>query len=218
LKMDYLKRLVRMLIGLTFCGTGSYFIIQANIGLGPWEAFHIGLSNMTGIMYGNVSIIVGAFIVIIDLVLKEKIGFGTVLNAIIYPKWVDVWNAVGLIEKRQSMLSGFPLLLLGMTMVAVGTWLYMGCAMGSGPRDSMIVGVNKRFPKAPVGVIKASLELFVVAAGFLMGAKIGVGTLIILLCQSSVLQIVLSIVKFDVKAVKHENFADTIRNIRGAKV
>ena len=216
--MDYLKRLVRMLIGLTFCGTGSYFIIQANIGLGPWEAFHIGLSNMTGIMYGNVSIIVGAFIVIIDLVLKEKIGFGTVLNAIIYPKWVDVWNAVGLIEKRQSMLSGFPLLLLGMTMVAVGTWLYMGCAMGSGPRDSMIVGVNKRFPKAPVGVIKASLELFVVAAGFLMGAKIGVGTLIILLCQSSVLQIVLNIVKFDVKAVKHENFADTIRNISGAKV
>ena len=215
--MDYLKRLVRMFIGLTFCGTGSYFIIQANIGLGPWEAFHIGLSNMTGIMYGNVSIIVGAFIVIIDLVLKEKIGFGTVLNAIIYPKWVDVWSAVGLLEKRQSMLSGFPLLLLGMTMVAVGTWLYMGCAMGSGPRDSMIVGVNKRFPKAPVGVIKASLELFVVAAGFLMGAKIGVGTLIILLCQSSVLQIVLNIVKFDVKAVKHENFADTIRNITKAK-
>jgi len=217
LKMDYLKRLVRMFIGLTFCGTGSYFIIQANIGLGPWEAFHIGLSNMTGIMYGNISIIVGAFIVIIDLILKEKIGFGTVLNAIIYPKWVDVWNAVGLLEKRQSMLSGFPLLLLGMTMVAVGTWLYMSCAMGSGPRDSMIVGVNKRFPKAPVGVIKASLELFVVAAGFLMGAKIGVGTLIILLCQSSVLQIVLNIVKFDVKAVKHENFADTIRNITKAK-
>jgi len=215
--MDYLKRLVRMFIGLTFCGTGSYFIIQANIGLGPWEAFHIGLSNMTGIMYGNISIIVGAFIVIIDLILKEKIGFGTVLNAIIYPKWVDVWNAVGLLEKRQSMLSGFPLLLLGMTMVAVGTWLYMSCAMGSGPRDSMIVGVNKRFPKAPVGVIKASLELFVVAAGFLMGAKIGVGTLIILLCQSSVLQIVLNIVKFDVKAVKHENFADTIRNITKAK-
>jgi len=58
----------------------------------------------------------------------------------------------------------------------------------------------------------------VVAAGFLMGAKIGVGTLIILLCQSSVLQIVLNIVKFDVKAVKHENFADTIRNIKSTKV
>lgn len=211
--MNYLKRLVKMIVGLTFCGTGSYFMIQANIGLGPWEAFHIGMSNVTGIMYGNVAIIVGALIVIIDLLLKEKIGFGTVLNAIIYPKWVDVWSAVGLIEKRQSLLSGFPLLLLGMTMVAVGTWIYMSCAMGSGPRDSMMVGINKRFPKTPVGVIKASLELFVVFAGFMMGAKVGIGTMIILLCQSSVLQMVLNIVKFDVKAVKHENFADTIKNI-----
>ena len=217
MKMDYLKRLVRMLIGLTFCGTGSYFMIQANIGLGPWEAFHIGMSNVTGIMYGNVAIIVGAFILIIDLVLKEKIGFGTVLNAVIYPKWVDVWSAVGLLEKRRTLLSGFPLLLLGMTMVAVGTWLYMSCAMGSGPRDAMMVGINKRFSKLPVGVIKASIELFVVGAGFLMGAKVGIGTMVILLCQSSVLQIVLNIVKFDVKAVKHENFADTIRNITKAK-
>ena len=211
--VEYLKRFLKLMIGLFFCGTGSYITIQANIGLAPWDSLNMGLSNVTGLMYGNAAVVVGAAIIIIDLLLHEKIGFGTIINAVVYPKWVDIWNHFELIPKQDNFFKGVLLLLLGEFSICVGTWLYMSCAMGSGPRDSLMVGIGKRVKKVPIGAVRGSLEAMAVLGGFLMGAKIGVGTLIAVFAVSFILQAVFTVVHFESRNVVHESIADTLKNI-----
>ena len=218
MKNSYIYRFLKTAFGLFLCGTGGYFTIQANVGLAPWDSLHIGLCNSTGLIYGDISIIVGVLIIAIDLlVLREKIGFGTVMNTVMYPKWVDLWNYVELVPKQQDMLHGLPMLFFGMVVMSIGMWIYMSGGMGCGPRDTFFVGVGKRFRKAPIGVVKGCIEVAVSVIGALLGAKIGIGTIAFIFLQSSILQFVFHIAHFKARDVKHENFADTVRNIRNAK-
>ncbi|MBQ1419022.1 MAG: hypothetical protein IIY95_06395, partial [Firmicutes bacterium] len=79
--------------GLLLCGTGSYCTVQASaIGIGAWETFQTGLSLSTGILYGNCTVMVSFAIILIDLLLKGKIGIGTLCNAVIIGKTVDFWH------------------------------------------------------------------------------------------------------------------------------
>jgi len=212
-----LKRFFITAFGLFLCGTGSYITIQANVGLAPWDALHIGLTKITGLIYGDVSIIISIFIIAIDLLMKEKIGFGTLMNAFMYPKWIDLWNYVKLIPEQKDMLHGMPVLFCGMVLIAVGSLVYMSGAMGCGPRDTFFVGIGRRFPKTPIGVVKGGVEVVVALIGAMFGAKIGIGTLASLFLQSFILQMVFNIAHFEARAVKHENFADTINIMRNAK-
>lgn len=89
---NYINRFARLIFGLFLFAMGSFLTIQANIGLAPWDAFSMGFSNLTGMSYGNIVVITGLLIVIIDFLLKEKIGFGTIFNAILIGKFVDFFN------------------------------------------------------------------------------------------------------------------------------
>ena len=215
LKDSYIYRFLKTAFGLFLCGTGGYFTMQANVGLAPWDSLNVGFSNITGLIYGDVSIIIGVIIIAVDLlVLKEKIGFGTLMNTVMYAKWVDLWNYVELVPKQQDMIHGLPMLFFGMIIMSFGMWIYMSGGMGCGPRDTFFVGVGKRFRKAPIGVVKAVIEVIVSIMGALLGAKIGIGTIIFIFLQSSILQLVFHITRFKARDVKHENFADTVRNIK----
>ena len=86
----YIKRLTKLIFGLFLYALGSFFTIQANIGLAPWEAFSMGGVYLTGLSYGNIVIITGLIILVIDFALKEKVGFGTILNAILIGTFVDL--------------------------------------------------------------------------------------------------------------------------------
>jgi len=211
---SYFKRFMRIMAGLFICSIGTYFNIKANVGLGPWEALHIGISQTIGIKYGTASILVSAVVILADIVMREKIGFGTILNAVVFAKWVDFWNFIDPLPLQHSMIIGLPMMFMGMVCQGVGTWLYMSAAMGSGPRDSMMVGFGRLAPKAPIGIIKFSMELVVVIIGFLLGAKIGVGTLIVVTSMSTVFQTIFAIVRFEPRNVIHENIADTLRNFK----
>ena len=80
--IEYTQRTIRLIFGLFLYGLGSYMGIQANVGLAPWEAFSMGIFYKTNILYGDIVVLTGVVIIVIDFILKEKIGFGTVLNAI----------------------------------------------------------------------------------------------------------------------------------------
>ena len=74
---EYTKRSIRLIFGLFLYGVGSYMGIQANVGLAPWEAFSMGIFYKTGMLYGDIVVLTGVVIIVIDFLLKEKIGFGT---------------------------------------------------------------------------------------------------------------------------------------------
>ena len=110
---EYTGRTIRLIFGLVLYGLGSYMSIQANVGLAPWDAFSMGISYKTGIMYGNVVVYTGFLIIIIDFLLKEKIGFGTIINAILIGKVVDLCNYLGLLPMLDNFAAGVAMLFAG---------------------------------------------------------------------------------------------------------
>ena len=87
--------------------------------------------------------------------------------------------------------------------------------MGAGPRDSMMVALGRRLNRFPIGAVRGILEGTVLFLGWLMGAKVGIGTVIAVFGISTIMQYTFKILSFDVKGVKHENLVDTINRVTG---
>ena len=214
---EYTGRTIRLIFGLVLYGLGSYMSIQANVGLAPWDAFSMGISYKTGIIYGNVVVYTGFLIIIIDFLLKEKIGFGTIINAILIGKVVDLCNYLGLLPMLDNFAAGVAMLFAGQVVICLGSYFYIGAAMGCGPRDALMVAMGKRFSRLPIGLVRGILEGTVLLLGWLMGAKVGIGTIIAVFGIGTIMEYTFRILKFDVKGVRHENFADTVRRIRSGR-
>lgn len=184
----YSVRLVKLIFGLFLFALGSFLTIQANIGLASWEAFSMGIANLTNQTYGNILIISGFVILIIDVLLKEKIGFGTILNTILIGTFVDLIQGMDVIPQMNSFISGVLMLLLGQVSICVGSYFYIGASLGCGPRDALMVALGKRLPNVPIGIIRGLIEGTVLLIGWLLGAKVGIGTVIFVFGISFILE------------------------------
>jgi len=211
---NYMKRTIRLIFGLFLYALGSFLTIQANIGLAPWEAFSMGGAYLTHLSYGNIVVITGFIIIVIDFVYKEKIGFGTILNAILIGKFVDLIQFFNIIPKMSNFWLGLLMLLLGLFVICIGSYFYIGACLGCGPRDALMVALGKRLPKVPIGAIRGLIEGTVLIIGWLLGAKIGIGTIISVFGIGLILQFTFKLLCFDVKNIKHESVADTVKQCR----
>lgn len=208
------KKLLRLLLGFFVLALASAVIKQANIGLGPWDALHDGISVQTPLTYGQASMAAGLVIVVIDFLCKERLGFGKLLNIFVIGALVDVILMSGLVPKLDgSLLPGCLYGLVGMVLMGVGIWLYISAGMGAGPRDSLMVILTRR-TGVSVGICRAGVEGIALVLGWLLGGQIGVGTILFTLAGGPIMQLVFRIVKFDVKGIHHETFADTIRFLK----
>lgn len=211
----YLKRTGKLLFGLFLYSLGLTLSIQANVGLAPWDAFSMGVSNITGISYGNISILTGIVILIVVAgFLKEKIGMGTILNTILIGIMVDFMQSINLIPFMTNFFIGTLMLLLSQVIVSFATYFYISPGMGCGPRDTLMVAMGKLFPNIPIGAIRGTLEGTVLLIGFILGAKVGLGTVIAVFGISFILQYTFKLLKFDIKAVAHENIFETFLNLK----
>jgi uncharacterized membrane protein YczE len=212
---NYLKRTGRLLFGLFLYSLGLTLSIQANVGLAPWDAFGVGVSNITGISYGNISILTGIVILIVVAgFLKEKIGLGTVLNTILIGVMVDLMQSINLIPFMTNFFFGTLMLLSSQVVISLATYFYISPGMGCGPRDTLMVALGKRFPNVPIGAIRGSIEGTVLFIGFILKAKVGLGTVIAVFGISFILQYTFKLLKFDIKAVVHENIFETFINLK----
>ena len=214
---EYTKRSIRLIFGLFLYGVGSYMGIQANVGLAPWEAFSMGIFYKTGMLYGDIVVLTGVVIIVIDFLLKEKIGFGTVLNAIMVGKVVDLCNWLDFIPKMENFAAGVAVLLAGQVVICVASYFYIGAGLGCGPRDALMVAMGKKLKKFPIGLVRGILEGTVLLIGWLLGAKVGIGTVIAVFGIGTIMEYTFKILHFDVRNIKHEDFADTVKRIRGGK-
>lgn len=208
---NYVKRTIKLIFGLFLYALGSFFSIQANIGLAPWEAFSMGGAYLTHISYGNIVVISGFVIIAIDFALKEKIGFGTILNAILIGKFVDLIQFANIVPLMSNIWLGILMLLLGQVAICVGSYFYMSASLGCGPRDALMVALGKRMPKVPIGAIRGLIEGTVLIIGWLLGAKVGIGTVISVFGIGLILQFTFKLLRFDVKNIQHESVADTVK-------
>jgi uncharacterized membrane protein YczE len=211
---SYLKRLIRLIFGLFLFALGTYFSIQANIGLAPWDAFSIGVSEKTGILYGNVVVLTGLVILVIDLLLKEKIGIGTILNTLLIGKFTDFLRWLNWLPQMHSFLPGVVMLLAGQVILCFGSYFYISAALGCGPRDALMIAFGKRLRRAPIGLVRGLLEGSALLIGWLLGAKVGVGTVISVFGIGLILQMTFRIMRFEVKELSHESLLDTAKRLR----
>lgn len=209
--LDTLKKIVRIVLGLFIFALGITLSVQANIGLAPWDAFSAGVSHQTSISFGTVVVLSGLVIIVVDILLKEKIGIGSILNAVLIGQFVDLIQSLQWIPKMNRFFPGVILMVFGLTLIVFGSYVYIGAGMGCGPRDALMVALGKRFPRLPIGVIRGLIEGTVLAIGFSLGAKVGIGTVISAFGIGFILQLMFRLLRFDVKNVKHENIADTFR-------
>ncbi len=166
------ERFLRCIVGLGLFGLGISVFLAADLGLAPWDIFHQGLANKTGISIGIVIEITGVIILLLWIPLRERLGWGTVLNAI------EIGLVVLLVADRlptpDALWIRVPYMLGGLLSVAVGSGLYIGAGLGPGPRDGLMLGLAKR--GISVRIARTSIEAVVLVAGLLLGGSIGIGT------------------------------------------
>lgn len=206
---DIAKNSITAALGLMLFGLGVHLTIQANIGVAPWDTLNMGLSKTFGILYGTASVIVSFTIIAIDILLRERIGIGTVLDAIVVGKTVDLLNWLDIVP---DMEDNFPvsigMMLIGLFIMGLGQVVYMRAGLCCGPRDSLMLAINRRLKKLPVGAVSVLMMLIVLIVGWRLGGPIGIGTIICTFGIGIMMQLAFVVTRFEPKDVKHTGFAE----------
>ena len=187
-------RTVALLTGLSCYGLSMAMMVRAELGLDPWDVFHQGLSRHTPMTIGVASAVVGVAVLLAWIPLRNKPG---VANVIVIAVTVDA--ALSVLHSPQSLPARVALMLGAVMLNAVATVLYVGAGLGPGPRDGLMTGLVARSGLS-VRLVRTSIEAAVLAAGWLLGGSVGVGTVIYALGIGPLVQLVLRVTPASVLA------------------
>ncbi len=210
---SYLKRFADLFLGIILFSLGIVFTMKANLGYGPWEVFHQGLGETIGLSIGKASILTGLVIGVIVALLGEKLGLGTILNMVFIGFFIDVILALDFIPQMDSLWSGIVEITIGFFIIAFGSYFYIRSGFGAGPRDSLMVLLERK-SKLSVGICRIILEASAVLIGWMLGGPVGLGTVLAVFGIGFCVQIVFTLMKFKTTAVKHETLDVTFKNIK----
>jgi uncharacterized membrane protein YczE len=169
------RRLIQLQAGLVLYGVSMALMIEARLGLDPWDVLHQGLSHRTGLRFGWVVIGVGALVLLAWVPLRQRPGIGTVCNVIVIGLAVDA--AVALLPTPHPLALRVGYLVGGVFANGVATGLYIGARLGPGPRDGLMTGVVRRYGGS-IRVVRTAIEVTVLVTGWLLGGSVGAGTLL----------------------------------------
>jgi uncharacterized protein len=164
-------------LGPLIFGLGIVLNLQANVGLGPWPALSYGTTLHLPISYGQANILIGVVMVAVAWALGVRPGPGTLLNITLPGLAADLVLALGLVPMMSGGLDGYAMLLLSVQVHAVGTAIYVKSGLGAGPRDSVMLGLAT-FIAGRVGLARNFMDCAATLCGWLLGAPIGLGTVI----------------------------------------
>ena len=209
---QFAARLLSLVFGLFLYALGIVLSIRANIGYAPWDVFHVGLTQKLGFSIGTASIITGAAIVGIVIVLGEKIGLGTLCNMVLIGVFIDLIFSFNVIPLLESLVFGILMLAMGLFVISIGSYFYIKAAFGAGPRDSLMVVLNRR-TRLPIGVCRSMIELTVTVIGWVLGGMVGIGTVISVIAIGFIIQLTFALFKFVPATVEHETLRQTYKNL-----
>lgn len=195
--------------GLLVCALGTYFELQANIGMAPWEALNQGLAIKFSVSYGTACRAVAVLVIVADLLLRERIGIGTFFDALLVGTGVDFCTAAGFVPVQTTLFGQLGFLLLGIVTICFGIAIYMRAGLCCGPRDAFLVGVGKRFSKVPIGIVNIAILGTVLVGCLVLGSPIGLGTVISAFGTGVIMEAVFRLVHFEARNVVHESILET---------
>ena len=204
---------LRIVLGLLVFAFGVHLTIFANIGLAPWDCLGMGISYHTPLNYGLSMTVMAVTILFIDLCLHERIGYGTIIDALLTGNFVQMYNDLNPLPLNTSLWLGIILMLVGFVFMALGMWIYMKAAHGCGPRDALLVGLGKRMPKLPIGVVEILLWAAVTLVGWLLGGPVGIGTLLATFGAGAVMQLVYNVIHFEPRDIVHRSVIEITQEL-----
>ncbi|MFK7738783.1 MAG: YitT family protein [Planctomycetota bacterium] len=167
-----LRRLPQVVFGLWLFGTGIAMMVAADLGLPPWDVFHQGVAATAGVSLGTVIIVTGLVLLVAFVPLRERLGPGTILNAVLIGIAVD--TTLGWLQRPDALWVRVALCVAGPAVVGLASGLYIGGGLGPGPRDGIMTGLGRRGFR--IWKVRTALELSVLLIGVALGGPIGIGT------------------------------------------
>ena len=210
-RKEIIRNMILASFGLFVFAIGVYLTIQANIGVAPWDVLNQGLTKRTGFLYGNVMIMVSLTVILLDVLMKEPIGMGMLLDTLVVGKTVDLMNYLNLVKPRQTLWGGVLLLIAGIFLLAIGMRIYMALGLGCGPRDTFLVALCKRFPKLSIGALNVIMWATVTVIGWFLGGQVGLGTIVSVVAMGPVLNTLCKLTQFNAADVVHQNLLKTLK-------
>jgi uncharacterized membrane protein YczE len=150
-------------------------LVRSGLGVMPWDVLHQGLARQLGWSLGSVTVLVGALVLLAWVPLRERPGLGTVSNVVVIGLAVDA--ALTVLPEAPSLAAGIGFVAAGILLNAVATAAYIGVRLGPGPRDGLMTGLVRR-TGGSVRVVRTSIEVVVVATGWLLGGTLGLATVL----------------------------------------
>ena len=206
---------VQIALGLLVFSFGVHLTIFANIGLAPWDCLGMGIAAHTPLNYGLAMTATSVAILGIDLALRERIGYGTIIDALLTGNFVQAFNDLSPLALCTNVWTGVAMMLTGFVFMALGMWIYMRGEQCCGPRDALLVGLGKRLPSVPIGVVQIALWSAVTVVGWLLGGPVGIGTLLSAFGAGAVMQVVYQLLNFEPRDIKHLSVLEINRSLAG---
>ena len=207
------RKVIRIVIGLFISSIGLVFTFKSNIGAAPWEVLSLGVANIAKVSVGKITVIISAVVLFIDFLLGQKVGLGSLLDMFLIGTYIDILLDLNIISNPNSTLESIIYIFLAMVFMGIGSYFYMSAEMGSGPRDSFVVGLVQKTGRS-FGLIRSMVEIAIVIVGYLLGAKVGIGTIILSLFTGIVIEKIFELFKFDVSKLDHKSLVDEINFLK----
>lgn len=199
-------RILKAAGGLVLFAFGVYLTIQASIGVSPWDALTLGIAGRARLSYGNVSVAIALAVLAADALLGEPIGLGTILDAVLVGKSVDLFTWLAPVPEAAGFWPGLLLLALGLLLMAAGQWdLHVRRAVLRSPGQPA-GGLGPAPPRLPTAGGNACRRWYARRAG--SGRPVGLGTLLSVFGIGAAMQLVFALVRFEPRQVRHESLKD----------
>ena len=161
--------------GLSLFGLGEGLLIVSFTGASPWSVLAQGISLNINLSIGTITLLISIAVLILWIPLGQKPGMGTIFNALIIAIMIDL--CIKYVPTPSNYINQLFLAIISVIMVGIGGGIYLVSNLGAGPRDGLMIGLQK-LTNFPIAVVRATLEISVVSIGWYLGGTVGVGTLL----------------------------------------
>ena len=161
--------------GLSLFGLGEGLLIVSFTGASPWSVLAQGISLNVNLSIGTITLLISIAVLILWIPLGQKPGIGTIFNALIIAIMIDL--CIKYVPTPSNYIHQLLLAIISVVMVGIGGGIYLVSNLGAGPRDGLMIGLQK-LTNFPIAVVRATLEISVVSIGWYLGGTVGIGTLL----------------------------------------
>ncbi len=161
--------------GLSLFGLGEGLLIVSFTGASPWSVLAQGISLNVNLSIGTITLLISIAVLILWIPLGQKPGMGTIFNALIIAIMIDL--CIKYVPTPSNYIHQLLLALISVIIVGIGGGIYLVSNLGAGPRDGLMIGLQK-VTNFPIAVVRATLEISVVSIGWYLGGTVGIGTLL----------------------------------------